>query len=75
MQGLQDSELPEQPPAEVPQEFKSTVTLGFAGFLIVAGIASLAFGGSLWSDGDAAPPASDAMVAGVSDGFVPSGGE
>ena len=33
LQGLRDSDMMQEelPPAEVPQEFKSTVTLGFAG--------------------------------------------
>lgn len=69
LQGLQDPN-DEQPPAEVPQEFKSTVTLGLAGFLILGGIVSIVVGGALWSDSNegAPPPAEDTPAF----GFVPS---
>ena len=50
---------PEPTPEEL-SEFKSSLTLGFAGFLIVAGIVSLVLGGSLWEpkgfNEDGSPP-------------------
>lgn len=68
LQGLQDS-AGEEMPAEVPAEFKSTVTLGAAGFLIAVGIISLVFGGSPFStEPDEVAPPADATPA---FGFVP----
>ena len=73
LQGLKSPE--EEVPVEVPQEFKSTVTLGFAGFLIVGGIISLIVGGSLWEpkgfneDGTPPPESTPAF------GFVPTARE
>ena len=70
LQGLKSSG--EEPPAEVPQEFKSTVTLGFAGFLITGGILSLILGGSLWEpkgfEEDGSPPTESVPAF----GFVPT---
>ena len=72
LQGLQGSEETE---VEVPQEFKSTVTLGLAGFLIVAGGISLIVGGNLWEpkgfNEDGAPPPESAPAF----GFVPTARE
>jgi hypothetical protein len=70
LQGLQDR--PEDVPVEVPQEFKSTVTLGLAGLLIAGGVVSILAGGSLWEDAPA--PTSDAPPGEVAPafGFVPS---
>lgn len=73
LQGLRSPE--EEPPVEVPQEFKSTVTLGFAGFLIVFGVISLILGGSLWEpkdfNEDGTPPADNTPAF----GFVPTARE
>ena len=70
LQGL--SAQPEEELVEVPQEFKSQVTLGFAGFLIVGGILSFVVGGSIWEpkgfNEDGSPPAESTPAF----GFVPS---
>mmetsp|Transcript_15082 Transcript_15082/g.31734 ORF Transcript_15082/g.31734 Transcript_15082/m.31734 type:complete len:168 (+) Transcript_15082:6-509(+) len=52
LQGLKSED---EDPVEVPEEFKSQVILGFAGFLIVGGVISLLIGGSLWEPSDSAP--------------------
>ena len=63
----------EVPPeeVEVPEEFKSDLTLGLAGFLILVGVVSLVVGGPLWEskqfDQDSAP-----AEAGPAFGFVPT---
>jgi hypothetical protein len=73
LQGLQRPD--EEPPVEVPQEFKSTVTLGFAGFLILVGFISLILGGSLWEpkgfEEDGTPPVDNTPAF----GFVPTARE
>ena len=52
------------------EQFKSQLTLGFAGFLILGGVVSLLVGGSLWEakdvNADGTPPESDPAF-----GFVP----
>lgn len=62
----------ESPPAAIdPQEFeqfKSNITLGLAGFLIVAGVISLIVGGSIWEPSDEGAPAAESEPA---FGFVP----
>ena len=61
LQGLQDKETPPEPTAEELNKFKSDLTLGFAGFLIIGGVAALFLGGSLWEpkgfNEDGTPPA------------------
>ena len=60
LQGLSDRPSAPEPTPEELSEFKSSLTLGFAGFLIVAGIVSLVLGGSLWEpkgfNEDGSPP-------------------
>jgi len=70
LQGLRDrAEEPEPTPQEL-EKFKSNLTLGFAGFLIVGGIISLFVGGSLWEPKEgASAPAEDSSPA---FGFVPT---
>ncbi|KAL3915346.1 MAG: hypothetical protein SGPRY_007261 [Prymnesium sp.] len=63
LQGLQSDE---EAPVEVPQEFKSQITLGFAGFLIVGGVVSLLVGGSIWEAKESKP-----IEDGPAFGFVP----
>ena len=72
LQGLQDrpedkSTVPE-PTAEEMEKFKSTVTLGLAGFLIVGGVLSLVVGGSLWEPSEDSTSAADESPA---FGFAP----
>ena len=55
LQGLQDRVEEPQPTAEELNEFKSQLTLGFAGFLILGGIFSLFVGGSIWEQNENAP--------------------
>ena len=71
LQGLQTTDDGEE--VEVPQEFKSTVTLGFAGFLILVGVVSLVFGGPVWESNTDSSTAKDAAVEQQSTafGFVP----
>ena len=70
LQGLQSKDGDE--PIEVPEEFKSKVILGFAGFLIAGGVAALFAGGSLWEpkgfNEDGTPPPEETPAF----GFVPS---
>ena len=80
LQGLKPR--PGDEPVEVPQEFKSTVTLGFAGFLIIGGIVSLFVGGSLWEpkgfDESGAPPPDEVASSTQQQpafGFVPTARE
>lgn len=72
LQGLSDRPSAPEPTPEELSEFKSSLTLGFAGFLIVAGIVSLVLGGSLWEpkgfNEDGSPP-NDATPA---FGFTPA---
>ena len=53
---LQGLEQEDEMPVEVPQEFKSKLTLGFAGFLIVGGLVSLLVGGSFYDDSNGNAP-------------------
>ena len=71
LQGLQDRPAEEPIDPKEFAEFKSKLTLGFAGFLIVGGILSLFVGGSLWEpkgfQDDGTPPPEDVPAF----GFVP----
>lgn len=68
--GLQDrpqDDVPE-PTAEEMEKFKSTVTLGLAGFLILGGVLSFFVGGSLWEPSGDSTTAADESPA---FGFAP----
>ena len=71
LQGLQDKPTAPEPTAEELEQFKSQITLGLAGFLILGGVISLLIGGSLWepkgANPDGSPPAADEPAF----GFVP----
>lgn len=56
---------------EVPQEFKSKITLGFAGFLIAGGVLSLFVGGSIWEPKEGAQPSVEQQQDVPAFGFVP----
>lgn len=71
LQGLRDKPMEAEPTPEELNEFKSQITLGLAGFLIVGGVLSLFVGGSLWepkgANEDGTPPAQSEPAF----GFVP----
>eukprot|EP00325_Prymnesiales_sp_UTEX-LB-985_P035082 CAMPEP_0174716500 /NCGR_PEP_ID=MMETSP1094-20130205/24289_1 /TAXON_ID=156173 /ORGANISM="Chrysochromulina brevifilum, Strain UTEX LB 985" /LENGTH=176 /DNA_ID=CAMNT_0015916269 /DNA_START=79 /DNA_END=609 /DNA_ORIENTATION=- len=69
LQGLKDRAEDEE--IEVPQEFKSTVTLGLAGFLILGGVVALLVGGPLWEAKSGVSEISQGE-AGSAFGFVPN---
>jgi len=72
LQGLQEVAAEEEaaPTPEQLEEFKSNLTLGFAGFLFLGGFVSLFLGGSLWepspADSETSPTEASSAF-----GFVP----
>ena len=82
LQGLQDRDTDPEPTPEELEKFKSQLTLGLAGFLILGGVLSLLFGGAIWDDSakDApdnaafgfAPTQADAITAPPTQGEAPS---
>jgi len=68
LQGLKDKVAQPEPTTEELQEFKSELTLGLAGFLILGGVVSLLVGGAIWDD---TPRDNAAVEGGPAFGFMP----